>query len=210
MKTHQKLLPLKIPVIPIWLSSDEEDTTTNRYLLPGLSSSSQESWQASLTKREVAYNAEVITRTFIFLAKWILVLDPSRRDLFLYFYKGPLPYPSQSLQQEGLETIIPCNQIFLQLLIIQRGQQWHILHLPTMEMGKAIIKTLSLFSAADVTEMRRAKKGSLLQKKSFHVFTPLLLLLPYQNNRLFKLGFIFSPCMQLIYHHNLQTLNADN
>lgn len=70
--------------------------------------------------------------------------------------------------------------------------------------------SLSLFSAADVTEMRRAKKGSLLQKKSFHVFTPLLLLLPYQNNRLFKLGFIFSPCMQLIYHHNLQTLNADN
>ena len=38
--------------------------------------------------------------------------------------------------------------------------------------------SLSLFSAADVTEVRRAKTGSLLQEKSFHIFTPLLLLLP--------------------------------
>lgn len=45
--------------------------------------------------------------------------------------------------------------------------------------GKYIYQnSLSLLSAADVTEVRRAKTGSLLQEKSFHIFTPLLLLLP--------------------------------
>lgn len=45
--------------------------------------------------------------------------------------------------------------------------------------GKDINQNFLLFSAADVTEVRRAKTGSLPQEKSFHTFTPLLLLLPF-------------------------------
>lgn len=95
----------------------------------------------------------------------------------------PLPYPAQSLQQEGLETIVPCNQIFLQLLIIQRGQQWHILHLPTMQMGKTLIKTLLIQHSwcywGEKSQNRKAASGKELPL--FYTFVAFIIITMWEQ-----------------------------
>lgn len=44
--------------------------------------------------------------------------------------KNRNPHPAQRLKQQGPESVWAFNQVFLQLLIVQRGQHWHLLGSP--------------------------------------------------------------------------------
>lgn len=144
------------------LQWEEHCYTTNRHLLPGLLSSSQQHQEASpIKKLPVMFHSS---------AEQLSCLQNGSQ---LWMLQRPCPYPAQSLQQEGLETITPCNQIFLQLLIIQRGQQWHILYLPKRKRKRHSSKPSLLIQCSwcywgEKRQNRKSASGKELPH--FHIF----------------------------------------